>query len=55
MRGYGWVWLLGVVLLGGAVGRLHAEDICGLTGFVADPRLIIWRQTLEALSDYIPC
>lgn len=28
-------------------------DTCGLTGFVADRRLIIWRQTLETLSDYI--
>jgi CreA protein len=27
MRGYRWVWLLGVVLFGGAVERLHAEDI----------------------------
>src|SRR5262244_3754814 len=34
MRGYGWVWLLGVVLLGGAVGRLHAEVIgCVSTTF----------------------
>src|SRR5262249_32220839 len=34
MRGYRWVWMLGVVLLGGAVGRLHAEVIgCVSTTF----------------------
>ena len=34
MRGQRWVWLLCVVLLGGAVGRLHAEDIgCVSTTF----------------------
>jgi hypothetical protein len=27
--------------------------VCGLTGFVADRRLIIWRQTPETLSDYM--
>ncbi len=26
--------------------------MCGLTGFVADRRPIIWRQTLGTLSDY---
>jgi hypothetical protein len=26
---------------------------CDLTGFVADRRLIIWRQTSETLSDYV--
>jgi CreA protein len=34
MRGHRWVWLLFVVLLGGAVGGLHAEDIgCVSTTF----------------------
>jgi len=34
MRGYRWVWMLGLVLLGGAIGRLHAEDIgCVSTTF----------------------
>ena len=34
MRGQRWVWLLFVVLLGGAGGRLHAEDIgCVSTTF----------------------
>ena len=34
MRSQWWVWLLGVVLIGGAVGRLHAEDIgCVSTTF----------------------
>ena len=31
----------------------HDRELCGLTGFMADRRLIIWRQTLETLSDYI--
>src|SRR6266850_6560284 len=26
---------------------------CGLTGFVADRRLIIWRHTFEPISDYV--
>src|SRR5713101_5626047 len=29
------------------------EHLCGLTGFVAVWCLIIWRQTFEALSDYV--
>jgi CreA protein len=34
MRGHRWVWMLVVALLGGAVGRLHAEDIgCVSTTF----------------------
>ena len=34
MQGHRWIWWLFVVLLGGAVGRLHAEDIgCVSTTF----------------------
>jgi len=34
MRGHRWVWMLVVALLGGAVDRLHAEDIgCVSTTF----------------------
>ena len=34
MRGYRWVWMLVVALLGGTVNRLHAEDIgCVSTTF----------------------
>src|SRR5438445_13588235 len=27
-------------------------SLCGLTGFVADRRLIIWRRTFEPISNY---
>src|SRR5919201_2780948 len=33
--------------LGHHIDKLTVRNICGLTGFVADRRLIIWRQTLE--------
>src|SRR5215510_11483325 len=45
------LWVYGQELRAVCEHALLAE-YCGLTGFVADPRLIIWRQTLEALSDY---
>jgi len=34
------------------IARHLALKITGLTGFVADRRLIIWRHTFEPISDY---
>ncbi len=34
-------------------GNVEITGYCGLTGFVADRRPIIWRQTFGTLSDYV--
>src|SRR5713101_597695 len=51
MRGQRWVWLLFVVLLGGAVGRLHAEDIgCVSTTF----RVLVLQRGFEMWCNAAP-